>query len=103
MNLYCPLDKKISQRTRVIITRGFYYFSILQHVGFSLMIGGISLKWCGYSTQAVIIRERLIIARVRYLSKYFKQFMKKKCPLDCVETHGLFAIFMGHTMIHKSK
>ena len=31
-------------RTRAIITRGFYYFPILLHVGFSLMIGGIPLK-----------------------------------------------------------
>ena len=56
-------------RTRAINNRGFYYFFILSHVGFSLMIGGIPLKLlkiCSYKTRAVITRERLLMALVRY-------------------------------------
>ena len=63
-------NKKKFLSTRAINNRGFYYFFILSHVGFSLMIGGIPLKllkMCGYKTRAVITRERLLMARVRYL------------------------------------
>ena len=38
----------LSYRTRASNNRGFYYFFILLHVGFSLMFGGISLKSCGH-------------------------------------------------------
>ena len=35
-------------RTRAIITRGYYFFSLFCDVGFSLMFGGIPLKLRGY-------------------------------------------------------
>ena len=53
-------------RTRATINRGYYYFFLKSYVGFSLMIGGIPLKMCGYKTSAVINRARLMVARVRY-------------------------------------
>ena len=59
-------------RTRTTINQGYYYFPLKFHVGFSLMIGDISLKTCGYKTRAVINRARLITARVRYLGNLNK-------------------------------
>ena len=41
-------------RTSTTINRGYYYFLLESHVGFSLMIGGIPLKMCGYKTRAVV-------------------------------------------------
>ena len=43
-------------RTLAIITRGFYYFFVFSHVGFSLMFASIPMKFGGYKTRAVIIR-----------------------------------------------
>ena len=57
---------------RATIDRGYYYFFLKLYVGFSLMIGGIPLKMCGYKTSAVIIRARLVVARVRYSSQNHK-------------------------------
>ena len=51
--------------TLAIITRGFYYFSIFSHVGFSLMFGSVTMTLGGYKTRAVIIRARLMMASVR--------------------------------------
>ena len=44
------------------INRGYYYFSLKSHVGFSLMIGGIPLKMCVYKTRAVVNQEQLLEA-----------------------------------------
>ena len=52
-------------RTLAIITRGFYYFSVFSHIGFSLMFGGIPMKLGGYKTREVIIRARLMMASIR--------------------------------------
>ena len=52
-------------RTCPTISRGYYYFFLKSHVGFSLMFGGIPLKICSYKTRAVINQARLITARVR--------------------------------------
>ena len=38
----------LKYRTRASNNRGYYYFFILSHVGFSLMFGGIPLKSRGY-------------------------------------------------------
>ena len=57
-------------RTLAIINRGFYYFSVFSNVGSSLKFGGIPLKLGGYKTKVVIIRARLIMARVRYVDIY---------------------------------
>ena len=54
-------------RTRATINHGYFYFFRKSYVGFSLMIGGIPLKMCGYKTRAVIDRVRLITVRIRYL------------------------------------
>ena len=39
---------KFVYRTRAIINRGYYFFSLFCDVGFSLMFGGIPLKLRGY-------------------------------------------------------
>ena len=43
-------------RTRTTINRGYNYFFLKLHVGFSLMISGIPLKMRGYKTRAIIHR-----------------------------------------------
>ena len=63
---------KITYRTRATINRGYYYFFLKSYVGFSLMIGGIPLKMCGYKTRAVINRTQLITARIRYILSLYK-------------------------------
>ena len=57
-------------RTRASNNRGYYYFFILSDVGLSLMFGGIPLKSRGYDLSAVIIQERLLLERVRYVCTY---------------------------------
>ena len=57
----------LKYRTLAIITRGFYYFFVFSHVGFSLMFASIPMKFGGYKTRAVIIRARLMMASVRYI------------------------------------
>ena len=52
-------------RTRASNNRGYYYFFVLSHIGFSLIFVGIPLKSRGYYSSAVIIKERLLLARVR--------------------------------------
>ena len=54
-------------RTCAIINRGYNYFFLKPHIGFSLIIGGIPLKICGYKTRAVINQAQLITACVRYI------------------------------------
>ena len=61
---------KVRYRTRATINRGYYYFFLKTHVGFSLKFVGIPLKMCGYKRRAAINRARLIVARVRYLYTY---------------------------------
>ena len=54
----------LTYRTRATIIRGYNYFFLKSHVGFSLMIGGIPLKMHDYKTREVINQVRLITARV---------------------------------------
>ena len=54
-------------RTHASNNRGYNFFFIVSHVGFSLMFGGIPLKSRGYKTRAVIATERLLLACVRYI------------------------------------
>ena len=56
-------------RTRASNNRGFYYFFILPHVGFSLMFGGIPLKSRSYYSSVVIIQERLLLAGIQYIDE----------------------------------
>ena len=64
-------------RTRATINRGYYYFFLKTHVGFSLKFVGIPLEMYGYKRRAVINRARLIVARVRYLVKWCRYGSKK--------------------------
>ena len=43
-----PIPQPFNYRTHASNNRGYYYFFILSHVGFSLMFGGIPLKSRGY-------------------------------------------------------
>ena len=45
---FCRKTMFYIYRTRASNNRGYYYFFILSHVGFSLMFGGFSLKSLGY-------------------------------------------------------
>ena len=54
---------------RATSNRGYYYFLLKSHVGFSLMIVGIPLKKCDCKTRVVFNRERLLVAHVQYLIK----------------------------------
>ena len=40
--------RALKYRTRAIINRGYYFFSLFCDVGFSLTFGGIPLKLRGY-------------------------------------------------------
>ena len=80
-------EERLMYRTLAIINRGFYYFSVFSNVGFSLMFGGISLKFGSYKTRTVITRERLIMARVRYIPFFLTfqvgilQQIHNQCPI----------------------
>ena len=47
-------DLNSNYRMHASINRSYYYFFLNSHVSFSLMIGGILLKVCGYKMRAVI-------------------------------------------------
>ena len=87
-------------RTRTTINCGYYYFFQNSPVGSSLKIVAIPLKFCGYKTGAVIIQERLMVARVRYLNWGCRAAFEVQ-PAKGVElflTFLCFIAFLNHAL-----